>query len=186
MGLTLREMREEDLDRVYEINRRSFTTDAWSREALEREFSLPYSIRYVLEDKGEIVGYSVVWVIKGEAFIMVFAVAPEHRGRGVGREFLRMLLEDLKGKAEVVQLDVRKSNLPAIRLYRSMGFRIVKERKKFYSDGENALTMELELGKIHRDEGDKGKEALPADKRGGHKEKGERAGEGDREGLRGL
>ena len=183
MELTLREMREKDLDRVYEINRRSFTTDAWSMEALKREFSLPYSFRYVLEQGREVVGYSVVWLIKGEAFIMAFAVSPEHRGRGLGRKFLKMILEDLKGKAGVVQLDVRKSNLPAIRLYRSMGFRIVKERKKFYSDGENALMMELELGKIQPDEGDKGKEALASDKGRGHKEESQGAGEGGRKGL---
>ena len=183
MELRLREMVKEDLDRVYEINRSSFTTDAWSREALEREFTLPYSLRFVLEKGGEIVGYSVVWVIKEEAFIMAFAISPEHRGRGLGREFLRMLLQELKGKAGVVQLDVRKSNLPAIRLYRSMGFRIVKERRKFYSDGENALMMELELGKIHTDEGDKGKEALAPDKGGGRKEEGEGAGKEDRGGL---
>ncbi len=172
MKLFLREMREEDLERVYDINRRSFTTDAWSREALEREFSLPYSVRYVLENDGNVIGYSVVWIVKGEAFLMTFAVAPEYRGKGVGKEFLRMLLEDLKGKAEVIQLDVRKSNLPAIRLYRSMGFRIVKERKKFYSDGETALMMELELGKIHTDEGNKGKEAVTPDKGGGYTQKG--------------
>lgn len=155
MGFVLREMRKEDIQEVYEINRRSFTTDAWSKEAFEREFSLPYSIRYVLEEEGKVVGYSVIWVIKGEAFLMTFAVAPEHRGRGVGKEFMRMLLKDLKGKAEVVQLDVRKSNLPAIRLYRSVGFRVLRERKGFYSDGETALVMELELGKIQPDEGDK-------------------------------
>ena len=163
-------MRPEDLDRVYEINRKSFGSDAWSRDALEREFSIPHSIRYVLEKDGDVIGYSVVWLIKGEALLMTFAVAPEYRGMGVGREFLNMILSDLKGKAEVIQLDVRKSNLPAIRLYRSAGFRIVNERVRFYSDGETALTMELELGKIHSDEGDKREEAFSFDKRGGHKE----------------
>ncbi|WP_457601357.1 ribosomal protein S18-alanine N-acetyltransferase [Hydrogenivirga sp.] len=145
MGLQVREMTEEDLDRVYEINRLSFTTDAWSMDSLKREFSLPYSLRFVLEEGDEIVGYAVLWLIKDEAFIMTFAIHPERRGKGLGKSFLSELIERLRGRAKVVQLDVRKSNLPAIRLYRSLGFRIVRERDKFYSDGENALVMEVEL-----------------------------------------
>ncbi len=164
MDIHIREMREEDIEEVYRINRRSFTTDAWSREAIEREFKLPYSLRYVLEKEEKIIGYSFVWLIKGEALLMTFAIDPACRGRGLGRYFLLGLIEKLKGKAEILQLDVRKSNLPAIRLYRSVGFRIVRERPKFYSDGETALMMELELDKIERNEGDKRKKAHPSDK----------------------
>ncbi len=147
MELHVREMREEDLPVVYEINVNSFTTDAWSMDSLRREFKLPYSRKYVLETEGSMVGYAILWLIKEEAFIMTFAIHPGYRGRGVGRWFLSELLEKLRGEARVVQLDVRKSNLQAIKLYRSLGFKIVRERPKFYSDGETALVMELELSK---------------------------------------
>lgn len=172
MDLCIRDMTPEDIDRVYEINRRSFTTDAWSKDAIEREFKLNYSKRYVLEENEDILGYAVLWVIKGEAFLMTFAIDPAFRNRGLGRKFLERIIAKLRGEAQVLQLDVRKSNLPAIRLYRSLGFRIVKERPKFYSDGESALLMELELDRIKGDEGDKGKEALASDKGGRHKEEG--------------
>ncbi|MDQ7039281.1 MAG: ribosomal protein S18-alanine N-acetyltransferase [Aquificota bacterium] len=164
MELRIREMKEEDLPRVYAINRLSFTTDAWSEEAMQREFRLPYSLRFVVESGGEIVAYAFVWLIKGEAFLMTLAVAPEWRGKGVGKWFLRKIVERLKGKAEVVSLDVRKSNIPAIRLYRSLGFKVVRERLRFYSDGENALLMELQLDKIEMHAGDKGKTAEPVDR----------------------
>jgi len=172
MGLRIRDMSLDDIDKVYEINKKSFTTDAWSRDAIEREFRLNYSRRYVLEENGNILGYAVLWVIKGEAFLMTFAIDPAFRNRGLGRKFLEKIISKLKGEAQVLQLDVRKSNLPAIRLYRSLGFRVVKERPKFYSDGESALLMELMLGRIEGDEGDKGKEALTSDKGGRHKEEG--------------
>lgn len=184
MNLTLREMKKEDIDEVYKINKKSFTTDAWSREAIEREFNLSYSLRFVLEKDGKVIGYCFLWLIKGEAFLMTFALSPEHRGKGIGRIFLERIIERLKGKAQVLQLDVRKSNLPAIRLYRSLGFKIVRERPKFYSDGENALLMELELDKIGSDEGDKREEAPPPDKGGRYKEEGERTRERDKQGSR--
>ena len=164
MELRIREMKEEDIPKVYAINRLSFTADAWSREAMEREFRLPYSLRFVAEHEGNVIAYAFIWLIKEEAFIMTLAVDPEWRGKGIGRWFLERIIERLKGKAHVVSLDVRKSNIPAIRLYRSLGFRVVKERPKFYSDGENALLMELQLDKIGEYAGDKGKEAEPADR----------------------
>ncbi len=145
MELHVREMKEEDIPVVYEINRRSFTTDAWSRESLEREFRLPYSLRFVLEMEGRVVGYSILWLIKEEAFLMTFAVDPSYRNKGLGKYLLSEIINLLSGKATTLQLDVRKSNLPAINLYRSMGFEIVRERPKFYSDGETALLMELKL-----------------------------------------
>ncbi len=145
MELKVREMTQEDIPTVYEINLKSFTTDAWSRESIEREFQLPYSLRFVLEADSRVIGYAILWLISGEAFIMTFAVEPSYRNRGLGKLFLRELIDKLRGKASVIQLDVRKTNLKAIRLYRSLGFKVVREREEFYSDGESALVMELKL-----------------------------------------
>jgi len=45
-----------------------------------------------------------------------------------------------------VTLEVRKSNLPAQKLYESIGFLISSVRKGYYSDdGEDALAMALEI-----------------------------------------
>jgi [ribosomal protein S18]-alanine N-acetyltransferase len=45
-----------------------------------------------------------------------------------------------------VLLEVRKSNLPAQKLYEAMGFSTTGIRKGYYSDnGEDALAMTLEL-----------------------------------------
>ncbi len=156
--LRVRPMSESDINEVYRINKSSFTTDAWSRDAIEREFKLPYSVRFVLESDGKVIGYCVIWLIKGEAFIMSIAIDKNLRGRGLGRYFMEKIIDDLRNRAQTFLLDVRKSNLPAIRLYRSLGFSIVKERKKFYSDGENALLMELRIDRIKENE-DKGKTA---------------------------
>ncbi|GEM_PF-94264 len=153
MTVRIREMTERDVDEVYEINIRSFKKDAWSKEAIEREFKLPYSFRYVIEVEGKVVGYSFIWILRKEALIMTFAIDPPFRNKGLGKRFLLEILENLKNKADIFTLDVRKSNLPAIKLYRSLGFSVVKERPRFYSDGENALVMELKVDKIKSREG---------------------------------
>ena len=145
MEITFRLMNPQDIEEVYRINKESFTTDAWSRESIEREFNLHYSLKYVAEVEGQIVAYAFLWLIEGEAFIMSFAVDKRYRNLGVGKRLLKHIHKEIENRAKVVQLDVRKSNLPAIRLYRSMGYRVVRERPKFYSDGETAFVMELDL-----------------------------------------
>ncbi|RQD77385.1 GNAT family N-acetyltransferase [Desulfonatronospira sp. MSAO_Bac3] len=45
-----------------------------------------------------------------------------------------------------ISLEVRMSNVPAIRLYQSCGFKEVGRREKYYTDtGEDALVLQLEL-----------------------------------------
>ncbi len=159
----IRYMREQDLEDVHNINLNSFTTDAWSFDALKREFKLPYSKRFVMEIDGEIVAYIIYWVIRDEATIMTFAVKPDFRGTGVGKRLFWESAKLLNGKVKDIVLDVRKSNIRAIRLYKSLGFTVVYERERFYSDGENALFMCLSLDKIRTHAGDKGKETVPSD-----------------------
>lgn len=47
--------------------------------------------------------------------------------------------------AELVLLEVRASNSPALALYTSLGFERVGLRKRYYSDGEDAVLMTLLL-----------------------------------------
>jgi ribosomal-protein-alanine N-acetyltransferase len=140
--IKVREMEKEDLPEVFRINRENFTTDAWSREGFEREFKLPYSVRFVAEVEGKLVGYCILWLIEDCAHVMTFGIDRAYWGIGIAKEFLREVLSRLEGKVKKVQLDVRKSNLRAIRLYQALNFYIVGERRHYYSDGENAIQME--------------------------------------------
>ncbi len=58
-------------------------------------------------------------------------VVPEHRGRGLGRA---LLLQSLRGFRDAglnrVYLEVTSSNHPAVELYRSLGFRLVRTMYK--------------------------------------------------------
>ncbi len=139
--LKVREMTPEDIEEVFRINQENFTTDAWSRFAFEKEFENKFSKKFVLELNGKVVGYIVYWVVRGEATIMTFAIDKEHQNKGYGEFLLRESLKKIDAKR--ILLDVRKTNLRAINLYRKLGFRLVSERKSYYSDGENALFMEL-------------------------------------------
>ena len=48
--------------------------------------------------------------------------------------------------ARLATLEVRRSNTPAIELYRSLGYRQVGVRPNYYADeGEDAIVMDLDL-----------------------------------------
>ncbi len=138
-------MKREDIDEVYRINKESFTTDAWSKFSFEKEFENKHSRKFVLEEEGKIIGFVILWVIKDEATVMTFAIDKKYRGKGYGKLLLREAIKSLGNRVNKVLLDVRKSNIRAINLYKDMGFKVIRERKGYYSDGENALLMELEL-----------------------------------------
>ncbi|MCS6957318.1 MAG: ribosomal protein S18-alanine N-acetyltransferase [Aquificaceae bacterium] len=149
----IRPMKEEDLPKVLEISQECFGSDAWNRKAFEREFELDYSYKFVLEKEGEVIGYAIVWKIFYDVTLMSIALKKDYWGKGYGKKLMRFLIEYFRGKAERFLLDVRRSNIRAIRLYQSLGFKIISERAKYYSDGENAFQMALDLEVMDADKG---------------------------------
>lgn len=81
---------------------------------------------------------------------MNIVVAPEMRGRGIGRFLLKKMIEEgISSGSGSVWLEVRPSNLAARKLYGRMGFREVARRRRYYRDtSEDALVMALELSPV--------------------------------------
>ena len=85
---------------------------------------------------------------------MRVGVLPQYRNRGIARAVLTKSLENVDGD---VFLDVRESNIPAISLYRSLGFYDTGVRKDYYSDPEeNAVLMKRDAVKGGNDIADTG------------------------------
>ncbi len=63
----------------------------------------------------------------GLGAIQNVGVVPEHRGKGVGRALLLKALQGFRSVGlDRVYLEVTASNEPAVRLYRSLGFELVR------------------------------------------------------------
>ncbi len=86
---------------------------------------------------GDLAGFLVTrQVAAAETEILNMAVAPAFRRRGIGK---RLLQPALHGD---VFLEVRASNIPAQRLYQSLGFLVVGQRLAYYSSPtEDAIVM---------------------------------------------
>jgi ribosomal-protein-alanine N-acetyltransferase len=142
-SLRIEEMTMEDVSRVMEIERVSFSTP-WPRDSYRHELRENRVACYLVARRGgEIVGYAGMWVILEEAHVTTIAVDPSCRRRHVGERLLVALIEQARRRgARWLTLEVRKSNLIAQALYKKYGFREVHVRKRYYTDnGEDALIM---------------------------------------------
>ena len=147
-SLSIERMRPADLSDVLAIERASFSMP-WSRGAFLYEIEQNQVARcWVGREDGRVVGYICLWDVADELHITNVAVHPEARRRGVGRALLDSVFERARAAgSRVVLLEVRPSNVEALALYESFGFRVVGSRRGYYYDtGEDALVMETDLG----------------------------------------
>ena len=116
----------------------------WSKSEIwkilsEDKFALPL----VAEIQDEIVGYSFTWIVCEEVHIGNFAVKEGYRKRKIGTMLMQYIIEEAsKQGGKFFYLEVRKSNCPAINLYKRFGFEPLSIRKKYYADNdEDAIVM---------------------------------------------
>ena len=122
-----------DLASVAAIERVAFS-DPWSlrsfREALD---SGSVYFACARSDAGGVLGYVVAWFVADQGEIANIAVAPDQRGRGVGRALLDAALGEAAARGiAAVFLEVRDSNQRARELYASRGFEEVGRRRRYY------------------------------------------------------
>ena len=142
----LRRMETRDLPSAMEIDALSLPRP-WSAAIWRGELSSPYGLYLVIEDRGEVFGQIGVRHVLGELHITTIAVRPEHRRRGHARALIGAALAAFPD-ASNVHLEVRPTNVEAIALYESLGFRETGRRPRYYGD-EDAVLMTLNLDEIH-------------------------------------
>ncbi len=141
----IRLMEKKDLDAVVGAERLCYPYP-WSAELFRQELDNPLSTIDLLFINEQLAGYLCSWLICGELHIHNVATLPAFRRRGVAARLIRYVIDRCPAAGlEKVLLEVRVGNAGAIALYRSFGFVDVVVRKKYYSDGEDALLMELDI-----------------------------------------
>jgi ribosomal-protein-alanine N-acetyltransferase len=89
-------------------------------------------------------GFVLARLAAGEAEILTVAVARAARGRGLGRLLMDGVLRTLHAqRAEALFLEVDETNVPALALYRRLGFREVGRREGYYQGHGGAKTGAL-------------------------------------------
>jgi ribosomal-protein-alanine N-acetyltransferase len=142
--VTIRPARIFDINEVMRIERASFQ-EQYPQSLFMMFLENNPNTFLVAEYGGKVIGYVMGYLRPDmEGHIMSIAVDPAYRGNGIGSALLTEAIERLiREGARYIGLEVRVSNIGAIRLYERFGFRRVKRIIGYYSDGEDAYYMLL-------------------------------------------
>ena len=109
------------------------------KEYIENEYKVnPYAKILILEENDEIIGYLYYSDIYDRAEINQIEINSFHRNCGYGKKLMDFFTKTVD---KDITLEVRKDNLPAIKLYNKYGFKEVAIRKGYYN-GIDGLLME--------------------------------------------
>lgn len=144
--IKIEKMNLEDAKKAYEIECQCFSCPH-SLSDFEMEAQRDISYFALAKEEKEIVGYCGIVDVSKEGNISTFAVREDMRNKGIGSMLFRHIIDYAKEKEmEFVTLEVRKTNIPAIKVYESLGFKQVGLRKDYYrKPKEDALIMTLFL-----------------------------------------
>ena len=135
-----------DADRCAELEAQLFPgDDPWPARAFFAELAAKHNHYVAARCEGRLVGYAGISrlgrVRPYEYEVHTIGVDPDFQGQGIGRRLLDAMLEIASGG--MVFLEVRTDNLPAIKLYESVGFVNIGLRKRYYrASGADAYTMQ--------------------------------------------
>lgn len=132
-AVSIREMTEEDIKEIAELEKECFS-EPWSENSLRDELANETARFYALRDSEKLLGYIGANNICNEVYITNVAVNSKCRGKGYGKILVKHLIKQSEAeRAFFITLEVRKSNENAIKLYEKCGFKLIGERKNFYS-----------------------------------------------------
>jgi len=145
-------MAMDDIDEILSIEEATFSAP-WSRDIFVRELQLPISRSFVAKtsknQKVEIAGYMIFWIIAGEVQVHKIAVREDHRRTGIASILMEaMVRSSCKESVFVCTLEVGRSNEGAKKLYEKFGFIVIDTRPRYYPEsGDDALIMQSDLKK---------------------------------------
>ncbi|MBA2637942.1 MAG: ribosomal protein S18-alanine N-acetyltransferase [Solirubrobacterales bacterium] len=137
----IRRLTYADLPQVIAVESRAFSTP-WSLAMFVLELSKPSGVCLAAFIERRLAGYVVCSRYDVEWHIMNVAVDPGVRRQGVATALLTDLVARIDDAEARFTLEVRPSNVAAIRLYEHFGFCAAGARKGYYQDnGEDATIM---------------------------------------------
>jgi len=127
---------------IFDLEKECFA-DAWSATIIKENLKDEKYIYVIARKKDKIIGFAALLLITPEAEILRIAVSIKSRKCGIAKILMEKVLEELKlHKVSEIILEVRKSNKPALELYKKYDFKEIGIRKDYYKEPlEDAIIM---------------------------------------------
>lgn len=136
---------EKDADAFLELERSAEGSPTYSPtiDPAEALTEIENNVVYFIREDAEIVG-SVMYEMKAldHAYISGLIVRPDMQNRGIGKEAMGKVLDELKD-VPTIDLVTHPDNTRAIQLYESLGFTRGERMENYFGDGEPRVVMTL-------------------------------------------
>lgn len=160
--MIVQRMLESDLDSVLEIEQASFL-QPWSRQSVLHELTVPYARSYIVLNSTDsapgppdspglrkVDGYAFFRIIADELHLLKIAIRPEMRRKEIAFHLLEKCFnQESNDWLQHALLEVRRSNITAIKLYEKLGFGLIAIRPEYYplhlGKREDALILRKKL-----------------------------------------
>ena len=132
---------KNDLNKINEIGLQ-IKEDFNKKYDIENFLNLDYGKIYVYEENESVIGFIQLEEHYEILDIINIAVDKDNHNKNIGTKLIEFSTKDTK--TEKIMLEVRESNISAIKLYEKNGFVEINRRKKYYGN-EDAIIMERNL-----------------------------------------
>jgi [ribosomal protein S18]-alanine N-acetyltransferase len=94
----------------------------------------------------DLAGFGIMKYQDTDAHLMLFAVAPAFRRRGIGTELMNWLeASAITAGIELIWLEARANNATALAFYGARGYRTLDRMHRYYSGVEDAVRIGKDL-----------------------------------------
>jgi ribosomal-protein-alanine N-acetyltransferase len=130
----------QDLNALFEIEKEVFLNDSFALNKKALKYHLQRNIVFKIEVENKTAGY-ILWLNRKKYFrLYSLAISTKFQNQGLAKKLLDYSFEHLKEKS--FSLEVRVSNIAAIKLYEKFGFKIKKRLENYY-ENEDGYLMQM-------------------------------------------
>lgn len=133
----------DDIDKIMSVMEIGFDPqwgEAWNRRQLSDSLLMPHTAYKLIDSEGnsppknnDIAGFTLTKFVADEEELLLIAIAPKHRAKGLGSALLKLCFDDAKTHgAERIFLEMRDNNT-ARTMYERLGFEPIGRRTKYYT-----------------------------------------------------
>ena len=131
---------------LYDLDQDYFPTPWAKQDWINIFHSAERRLVLGVECEDLLIGFALLDISAADSFahLLKIVVDPKARSKGVGKNLLNTAIRILVDRnIKSFFLEVEEHNTAAINLYKSLGFKIIHQKKQFYSSGATALIMTL-------------------------------------------
>lgn len=142
MQTEIKKLDKNNIKDVIAISYEQLREDSWAESQYGDCIKNQEYINYVLYLDGKVVAFLIAQNLIDSINLLLIATKQEYKQMGLATILINRLIEEAKQQNLKLWLEVKKTNIPAINLYKKLGFVILYERTKYYKDGSSALILE--------------------------------------------